>query len=92
MEYSIEGDGSDVTITVKAVGANQADLIKELHECAEGRCSCPTPQYAKVESIQVAPAEGQVVIILKSKPGEWIEQGDIDKCLEHAAQKVSESS
>jgi len=52
MKYAVVGVGSDLTITVKAVGANQAHLMKELNQCAQGRCSCPTTQYAKVESMQ----------------------------------------
>lgn len=57
--------------------------MKEFNECAEGRCSCPTAQYAKVESIQVTPEKDQLNITLKPKPGEKIDQGDINKCLDH---------
>lgn len=59
MKYSVEGDGTNVKITVKAGGTKQADLMKELKECAEGRCSCPTPQYANVQTIQIAPSADQ---------------------------------
>ncbi len=78
MKYSVQGDGSNLKITVKEVGDKQADLMKELNECVGGRCSCPTPQYAKVQDT------------LTAKPGEAIDQADIDKCLEHMTRKVQE--
>jgi hypothetical protein len=88
MNYSVKGDGSTVNITVKEVGNKQADLMKELNECAEGRCSCPTPQYAKVQKMQIASTADQLVVTLTAKPGETIDQADIDKCLDHTTRKV----
>ncbi|HLY24001.1 MAG TPA: hypothetical protein VKT83_16160 [bacterium] len=88
MKYSVEGDGSNIKITVKAVGTKQADLMNGLNECAEGRCSCPTPQYAKVQTMQVAPSADQVIVTLTAKPGETIDQADISTCLDHTTRKV----
>lgn len=88
MRYSVKGDGSNMKILVADVGAKQAELMKELNECAEGRCSCPTPQYAKVESMQITPGSDQLTITLKAKPGEEIDQEDINRCLEHTTRKV----
>ena len=88
MKYSLEGDGSNIKITVQAAGTKQADLMKELNECAEGRCSCPTPQYAKVQIMQVAPSADQVIVTLTARPGETIDQADINKCLDHTTRKV----
>src|SRR5574337_564555 len=91
VKYSVESGGANVKIMIAKVGSKQADLMKELNECAEGRCSCPTDQYAKVESIQIAPGEDHLHITLKAKPGETIDQGDIKKCLEHTTEKVQRS-
>ena len=88
MKYSVRGDGSSVKITVQRVGDKQADLMKELNECAEGHCSCPTPQYAKVKEMKVASSVDQVIVTLTAKPGEIIDQADIDRCLEHTTRKV----
>ncbi len=89
--YSVKGDGSSVKITVEEVGSKQAELMKEFNECAEGRCSCPTAQYAKVESMQITPGEDRLSITLKAKPGEEIDQADINKCLEHTTRKVQKA-
>ena len=88
MKYSVDGDGANVKILVEDVGPKQAELMRELQECASGRCSCPTPQYAKVESMQVSPGADDLTITLKAKSGEAIDQGDINRCLEHTTRKA----
>lgn len=88
MKYSVKADGSNVEITVTEVGTKQAALLTELNECVEGRCSCPTPQYAKVQEMQIAPSADQVVVKLTAKSGESIDHSDILKCLDHTTRKV----
>ncbi len=88
MKYSIKTKGSDLKISVEQVEGKQAQLMEELKECAEGRCSCPTPQYSKLESIQIKPSADGVDIALKAKAGEKIDQADIAECLDHTAKKV----
>jgi hypothetical protein len=88
MKYTIESEGGNVNITIEKVGGYQKRLMEELKECAEGRCSCQTPEYKKVESMQVKPEGDKVDITLKAKAGEKIDQGDINKCLEHTTKKA----
>lgn len=89
MKYTVRGDGSFVKITVRNVGSKRADLMRELTECAEGRCACPTPQYAKVASMQIEPGNDQLSITVTAKPGETIDRGDLETCLEHTTRKVT---
>lgn len=91
MKYSVKGDDSIVKITIGDVGSKQAELLKELNECMVGRCSCPTDQYTKVESMQITPGEGQLSMTLSAKLGEKIDRGDINKCLEDMTQKAKKS-
>ena len=88
MKYSIKEKGSGLDITVEGIGDKQPKLMAELNECAEGRCSCPTPQYSKVEAIQIKPGNDKVDITLKAKPGEKIDPADISKCLDATAYKI----
>ena len=67
MKYSVKGDGTSLTVKVQDVGDRQRKLLEVLQECAAGRCSCPTPQYAKLESMNVVPGNHQVHIELKAK-------------------------
>ncbi len=88
MKYLIKPEGSDLKITVEQLGDKQAALMEELKACAEGRCSCPTPQYSKLEAIDIKPGTDKVEIALKAKPGEKIDQADIAKCLEETTTKA----
>jgi hypothetical protein len=49
----------------------------------------PTRQYSKLESIEIAPGLDKIDIKLKAQAGQRIEQGDIEKCLEHTTAKVA---
>lgn len=89
MKYSIKRDGTGLSISVEQVGTKQKQLLEEFNECAEGRCTCPSTQYGKVESIEIAPGLDKIDIKLKAQAGQRIEQGDIEKCLEHTTAKVA---
>jgi hypothetical protein len=52
----------------------QRELVEEFAKCAAGTCSCPTPQYEKVQSIDVSAQATGVTVNLKVKPGEAIER------------------
>lgn len=92
MKYSIKPDSTGLSISVQQVGTKQKQLLEEFKECAEGRCTCPTTQYGKVESIEIAPGPDKIDIKLKAQAGQQIEQDDIEKCLEHTTAKVSKAS
>lgn len=92
MKYSIKPDGAGLSISVERIGNKQKQLLDEFKECAEGRCACPTVQYGKLESIEIAPGPDKIDIKLKAQAGQKIEQDDIEKCLERTTAKVAQSS
>ena len=64
-------------------------MLESLQECAEGQCECPTPQYGKLDSIEILPDADSVSIELKAKKGETIKQSDIERCLEYTARQAA---
>lgn len=92
MKYSIKPDSTGLSIRVEQVGGKQEQLLDEFKECAEGRCACPTAQYGKLESIEIEPGPDKIDIKLKVQAGQKLEQGDIEKCLQHTTAKVAQSS
>lgn len=90
MEYRIREKREDVAITVTDVSAPQQDaVLAALQECSEGRCSCPTQQYGKVESLKIDRSDAGVVVAMKLKAGETIDRSDIEKCLDYTLDKAS---
>lgn len=90
MKYQIKEGRQEVAISVENVDAEkQAKVLEALQGCAEGRCSCPTNQYEKLESLDVTRAADAVNVELKVKPGQKIEAAEIRKCLDYTLEKAS---
>ena len=89
MGYKIQQSAEAIAIAVEVPAAQRAAMIEALGECAQGRCECSTPQYEKVESLEIARRADGVDIVLKPKSGMTIETSDLEKCLESTLQKAS---
>lgn len=89
MKVSVQGDATSLQISMAEVGDQQAALLQSLQACAEGRCSCPTPEYAKLQSIDVQPGADGIEVTLVAKPGEQIDRTAIDQCLDHTAAQLA---
>ena len=88
MKHSIETTKDGVRISASVSGGKQKELLDEFAKCAAGSCSCPTPQYAKVQSIDVKPQPEGVTVDLQLRPGESIDVLDLERCLEHTATQI----
>ena len=86
--FKVSETGTGLHVAVEQLGANKEEALKALHECAEGRCTCPTPQYDKMDAVAVMPGEDRIDITLTPKPGESIDRTAIDKCLEYTAAQL----
>lgn len=89
MKVSVQGDDQALQISLAEVGDQKAELMQSLQACAEGRCSCPTPEYAKLQSIDVQPGADGVEVTLLAKAGEQIDRAAIDQCLEHTVAQLA---
>lgn len=88
MKHKVEQTNYGMRISVVAGSERQKALLEEFAKCAAGTCTCPTPQYAKVECMEVATQESGVIVNLKIKPGQSIDVADIERCLDHTAQII----
>lgn len=86
---TIEPTPDGLTIHVQAPQDRQAALLDELSKCAAGTCSCPTPQYDKLQAIDIDAQADAVTIRLKARPGEQLDIADIEKCLDHTARQAA---
>ena len=77
-----------VSIELEEVAGQQQELLEAFRECQEGRCTCPTEEYRKVESMDVSADQDRIAIRLESKPGERLNSREIDACLQHTVGKV----
>lgn len=88
MKHTLEKTASGLRITAAVDSEKQSALLEEFNKCASGTCSCPTPQYGKLQAINVQAQPGVVSVELTAKPGEVIDTEEIERCLEHTAKQV----
>jgi hypothetical protein len=88
VDFAVRGNSSRLKITIGGASGKQTELGKALQECVEGRCTCPTSQYEKLQSVDIAHDSNNVYVTLSAKAGEAIDREAIDKCLEYTAQQV----
>lgn len=88
MKHKVETTGEGLRINASVSPEKQSELLQEFAKCAAGTCSCPTPQYEKVESMQIKAQSTGVTVDLQVKPGEAIDVADIERCLDHTAKQI----
>lgn len=88
MKYNVDEKKDGIDITVADVGNDKQKLLEAFRECQEGRCSCPTAEYKKLQSLEVEQGGDGIQLRLKSKPGETIDKAEIEKCLGYTAERV----
>ena len=91
MKYEIESNTEGIAIEVSEIEGKGKRLLKAFQECQEGRCSCPTDEYSKLDSLKIEQSEGKLSLQLKAKKGQKFNTTDIEKCLDHTDKQVGSS-
>ena len=68
MKYKVESAENEIKIEVTETKGKQEKLLQAFQECQEGRCTCPTQEYSKLDSLEIESDEGTIKLKLKSKP------------------------
>ena len=88
MKYKIDEKENGIGISVTDVKDRKNELLEAFRECQEGRCSCPTEEYKKLDSLEVEQNGEGIQLHLKSRHGEKINKSEIERCLDHTAERV----
>lgn len=92
MKYKIESTENEVNIEVTETKGKQEKLLQAFQECQEGRCTCPTQEYSKLDSLEIEGDEDTIRLKLKSKSNVKFDESEIGKCLEYTKGKVLDES
>ncbi len=92
MKQVIKPDTQGLTVEVSEIAGQQDRLLTEFQACQEGRCSCPTDEYAKLESLEIDESSGRIRLRLKAKAGQAFDRGEIERCLNHTARKLDQTT
>ncbi len=91
MKSQITKQGFGLDISVEQVGDSQQALLDAFQECQEGRCSCKTSEYEKLEAIDVQPVDDAILIQLRPRSGETIDESAVQDCLEYTLDKATKT-
>jgi len=80
-----------IQIDVADVKDKKEELLEAFNECSEGRCTCPTEEYKKLESLDIADGDDTIQLVLKAKAGEHIDTNEIEKCLDYTRKRVGDA-
>jgi len=92
MKYKIESTENEVNVEVTETKGRQKKLLQAFQECQEGRCTCPTQEYSKLDSLEITSDEDTIKLKLKSKSDVKIDESEIGKCLEYTKGKVMDEN
>lgn len=87
--YRIKQQATGLEIEVDVAEDQQPRLLEAFRECQEGRCSCPTDEYQKLESLEIRPDQAGIKLHLRPKPGTRFDPAEIDRCLRHTVTKAA---
>lgn len=85
-EVGKRNDGLDIKIT--DVEGKEGQLLEAFQECQEGRCSCPTDEYKKLESLEVEVGDGKIDLRLTAKSGQALDEAEIERCLNYTEKQT----
>lgn len=91
VKHTIKPDSEGLTVEVSDAVGQQEHLLTEFQACREGRCSCPTDEYEKLDSMEIDNSDGKMSLRLRVKPGKTFDSHEIEKCLDHTAKKLDPS-
>lgn len=89
MKYRTRPRASGVEIQIDDLGQDENRLLEAFEECRQGRCSCPTDEYTKLEELAVKKDDGSIRLELSAKEGETFDATEIERCLDYTASKLS---
>jgi len=90
MRSSVGESEERVDISVEDIGADRERLLEAFQECQEGRCSCPTEAYKKLDSLEIEQSGQDIQLHLRARSGLKIDKAEIEKCLEYTAGRTKD--
>lgn len=88
VKHTIKLDADGLTVEVSEIVGKEKQLLNEFQACQEGRCACPTDEYAKLDTLTIDKLAGKISLRLTAKSGQVFDETEIEKCLDHTKRKL----
>ena len=83
MRYEMSEQDEDIQIEVHQTGEHTPQLLASLQDCQEGRCTCPTDQYERLEDMTLKTGADELTIRLRPHAGQRFDSGRLQACLDY---------
>ncbi len=92
MKYKIDINEFGIDIHINDVKEKKEQLLEAFQDCQQGKCSCPTDEYKKLDSLEIDDNDQQISLHLKSKIGSNIDIDieEIKKCMAYTTTKTKQ--
>jgi hypothetical protein len=90
MKRSVVKKTDGLEIEVSDVEGKEDQFLEAFQECAEGRCTCPTQEYTKLEQLHVEQGSRGITLRLVAKKPRQLDQAEIERCLDYTQERVEE--
>ncbi|MDX1690910.1 MAG: hypothetical protein R3290_07800 [Acidimicrobiia bacterium] len=77
----VRSRGNDLEVDIPDPGPARAAIADTLQRCCEGRCSCPTEEVRKVDSLDVEDGTGSLHLTFHPRSGERLDVVEIDRAV-----------
>jgi hypothetical protein len=91
VRYQISEEPDHLKVKLEDTTGVQDQLLAAFQECQQGRCSCPTAEYEKLEGLEIEVSIDEIELRLKPKPGAQLEPSQIARCLDYTVTRTSEA-
>ena len=88
MKYKIAETKNGMDIQVEDLEGKKKEILTALQECQEGRCSCPTDEYEKLNALDIAESGDGLQLHLRSKEGTKLDKEEVERCLHYTQEQL----
>lgn len=88
MKHEISKNAEGLDVKISGAEGREQQLLEAFRECQDGRCSCPTQEYTKLEALSIESTASGINLQLKAKDGTQLEQAEIERCLEYTEKRT----
>ena len=94
MKSELKKKDEHVIINISEIGDDKDLILKSLYDWKDGKCSCPTNEYEKLETLDINSDDNlqEIIVDLGPKKDERIAISDIENCLNYTASQISKKN
>jgi hypothetical protein len=88
MKYSIQMEGSGLSIRIDEASGQERALLEAMGRCRQSAWACPSGACMNIGTMEGHSADGSVFLSLTPRPGAQLDPTGIEECMRYMLQGV----